>query len=111
MLSLIASYGTASIAANAVATFQVLAGGVIGTATVTVVGQCVGASVYKEAEYYIKKLKKIVYVMMGFSHLLGTWLGLGVFGVWVAMTIDWLCRSICFTIRFKSGKWKEMQHV
>lgn len=190
VLSMIASYGTASIAANAVgntvATFQVLAGGAIGTATITVVGQCVGANAYEEAEYYTKKLMKIVYGMMavintfvfftapflvslfhlsaetaeiavqllryhsicciliwplsftmpnalraasdvrypmivailsmwifrvGFSHLLGSYFGLGVLGVWIAMTIDWLCRSICFVTRFKSGKWKKIGHV
>lgn len=43
----------------------------------------------------------------GFSILLGSVLGWGVFGVWVAMTIDWLVRSICFLYRFHSGKWQK----
>ena len=42
----------------------------------------------------------------GFSVLLGTMLGMGVFGVWVAMTIDWLVRAVCFTFRYRSGKWQ-----
>lgn len=44
----------------------------------------------------------------GFSILLGTVLGLGVFGVWVAMTIDWLVRGICFIFRYRSGRWQKL---
>jgi len=40
------------------------------------------------------------------SFILGKFLGLGVFGVWIAMSIDWLFRSICFIVRFIGGKWK-----
>jgi Na+-driven multidrug efflux pump len=32
-------------------------------------------------------------------------LGLGVMGVWVAMTIDWLFRLVMFLWRFLSGRW------
>lgn len=41
-----------------------------------------------------------------FSYILGDYMGMGVFGVWVAMIIDWVARTICFLLRFKSGKWK-----
>lgn len=41
-----------------------------------------------------------------FSIVLGSYLGLGVFGVWVAMTIDWLFRAVCFSLRYRSGKWQ-----
>ena len=41
-----------------------------------------------------------------FSYILGQYFGMGVFGVWVAMIIDWVARSVCFLLRFKSGKWK-----
>ncbi len=41
-----------------------------------------------------------------FSYIWGKYLGLGVFGVWVAMIMDWFARAICFVIRYKSGKWK-----
>lgn len=40
------------------------------------------------------------------SYILGRSLGLGVFGLWVAMTIDWLFRGIFFTIRYWKGKWR-----
>ncbi|NLK22194.1 MAG: MATE family efflux transporter [Epulopiscium sp.] len=43
---------------------------------------------------------------IAFSYILGSIIGLGVLGIWVAMTIDWLFRSICFTTRFIKGAWK-----
>lgn len=41
-----------------------------------------------------------------FSYVWGKYCGLGVFGVWIAMIMDWCARSICFLLRYKSGKWK-----
>lgn len=43
---------------------------------------------------------------IGFSYLVGKYMGLGVFGVWVAMVIDWVVRAICFIIWYFNGKWK-----
>lgn len=43
---------------------------------------------------------------IGFSYLVGKYMGLGVFGVWVAMVIDWVVRAICSIIRYFNGKWK-----
>ncbi len=185
VLSLVASFGTASIAANAVGntvgTVQNMAGGAIGLAMITVVGQCIGAGEYDQAKYYAKKLMKIAYVAMivvnviilvgiipfvGFffnlseetagyareiltysavgailiwplsftlpnalraagdvnytmivsiismwiwrvflSVVLGKYFDMGVAGVWLAMIVDWICRSACFFIRFHKGKW------
>lgn len=66
--SLIATFGTYSIAANAVsnnlAQMQIIPGVALGLAMVTVVGQCVGAHDYKQAKYYIKKIMKITYFSM-----------------------------------------------
>jgi Na+-driven multidrug efflux pump len=42
---------------------------------------------------------------VGFSWLLGIRLGPGLVGVWIAMTIDWLFRAVCFVIRYKREKW------
>lgn len=39
------------------------------------------------------------------SYLLGTVFDMGVFGVWAAMTIDWVVRAIGFFIRYLRGKW------
>lgn len=36
--------------------------------------------------------------------------GLGVLGVWIAMTADWLFRAIMFLIRYLSGKWLTKYH-
>lgn len=41
-----------------------------------------------------------------FSYILGRYFGLGVFGIWVAMVIDWCFRSILFVYRYFSGKWR-----
>lgn len=66
--SLISSFGTASIAANACAsTVETLAdipAMAIGLGLITVVGQCVGAGDYKQARYYTKKLLKYAYVFL-----------------------------------------------
>ncbi len=42
---------------------------------------------------------------IGFAYILCLQLGFGVLGVWIAMSIDWLFRGICFVYRFKSNKW------
>lgn len=34
-------------------------------------------------------------------------LGMGLIGVWFGMFIDWICRSVCFAVRFFRGKWME----
>lgn len=43
---------------------------------------------------------------IAFSYILGKILGWGVFGIWVAMTIDWVFRSVSFIIRYIKGKWQ-----
>jgi putative MATE family efflux protein len=43
---------------------------------------------------------------IGFSYILGQYVGLGVFGIWVAMTIDWAFRALCFTLRYRGTKWE-----
>lgn len=48
---------------------------------------------------------------IGFSYLLGKYLDMGVFGVWVAMVIDWIFRAILFVGRYIGGKWKEIRTV
>ena len=41
-----------------------------------------------------------------FSFVLGQWMGLGVFGVWIAMTLDWAVRGVLFIVRYAKGKWQ-----
>lgn len=44
---------------------------------------------------------------LGCSYLLGIVFKMGLLGVWTAMVIDWIFRSIFFAIRFRSGKWEK----
>jgi len=66
--SLIATFSTAHIAANAVAstlsTFQYMPGNAIGLALVTIVGQCVGAGEKAQAKRYTRNLLGIAYAMI-----------------------------------------------
>lgn len=64
--SLIASFGTAAIAANAVAgtfaSFEVIPGAAISLSLITVVGQSIGAGRLEEAADYVKKLMKFAHI-------------------------------------------------
>jgi putative MATE family efflux protein len=66
--SLAATFGTASIAANAVSanigSFANIPGNAIGLAMVTVVGQCIGAGEKKQAKYYSKILLRLAFAGM-----------------------------------------------
>lgn len=66
--SLISSFGTAAIAANACAsTVEMLAdipGSAMGLALVTIVGQCAGAGEYGQARKYTGKLLKVTYLFL-----------------------------------------------
>ena len=42
---------------------------------------------------------------VGMAYILGLWAGLGVLGVWIAMTLDWCVRAVLFTYRVRTGKW------
>lgn len=74
LLSLISTFGTTAIAANAVsnsvAAFEILPGQAVGLALVTVVSQCVGAGDYKQVRYYTKKLMFYTYGAMATLNLL-----------------------------------------
>ena len=68
LLSLIATFGTASITANAVsnavACFEILPGLALGMGLITVISRCVGAKEYGQVRYYTRKLMKIAYLSM-----------------------------------------------
>lgn len=48
---------------------------------------------------------------IGFSYLLAIVFEIGVFGVWIAMTVDWLFRSACFVYRFYKEKYRTIPSV
>lgn len=185
VVGIIAGFGTVQIAANAVAnnidSMGCIPGQAISLAMITVVGQCIGAGDYAQAEYYTKKLMKISYAFTSSinaiiiftlplllaiyhlsndtlelariliwihagcsiflwpasftfpnalraandvkftmiasiasmwifrivtSYILGKSMGMGAIGVWIGMILDWIFRIICFTFRYRSGKWK-----
>lgn len=188
--SIVALFGTSQIAANSVAgsidQIAVVVVNAINLGIVTIVGQCVGANQYQQAQHYMKKLMKISYLAtaligglvivllpwvldlytlsnearqltyilvimhnimafalhptafvlpnglraagdvrysmyvgifsmivfrLGSAFLFGAILNMGIIGVWIAMGMDWLCRSVCFVMRFVKGKWQEFRIV
>ncbi|WP_455620080.1 MATE family efflux transporter [Eisenbergiella sp.] len=185
VVSIVALFGTTQIAANGVAnsidSVAIIVVNAVNLAMVTVVGQCVGAGEYGQAEYYTKKLMRLSYIStaafgavicaalpilrhfydlsaetwrlscilvvmhnilaallhptsfnlsntlraagdvkytlytgilsmlifrLGSAVLFGIVLKLGIIGVWIAMGMDWLARSVFFMYRYRSGKWK-----
>lgn len=48
---------------------------------------------------------------LGTAVLFGIVLNMGIIGVWIAMGADWLCRSVCFMMRFIKGRWKEFKVI
>ncbi|MFV0552515.1 MAG: MATE family efflux transporter [Anaerorhabdus sp.] len=66
--SLMASFGTVSITANAIgnniSNLACIPEMAIGLAMITVVGRCVGAKEYEQARYYTKYLMKIAFIGM-----------------------------------------------
>lgn len=69
VLSIITTFGTVQITANAVANnlcaLGCIPGQAIGLAMITVVGQCVGAGDYRQARRYTKKLLGVTYLVAG----------------------------------------------
>ena len=45
---------------------------------------------------------------IAFSYVLAIVFNMGMLGIWIAMTIDWLFRSICFVSRFLKEKYKSL---
>lgn len=68
VISLVSSFGTFAIAANAVcnvlAIFQILPGIAMGMAITTVVSRCVGAGDYEQVKHYNKKLIIVSHICM-----------------------------------------------
>ncbi len=42
-----------------------------------------------------------------FSYVLGVYFEMGLFGVWVAMIIDWCVRAAFFIVRYRGTKWQK----
>lgn len=45
------------------------------------------------------------------SYVIANWMGVGVFGTWIAMFIDWYVRAAIYIYRYFSNKWTEYRVV
>lgn len=68
VVSIVALFGTASIAANSVAgiivLFEVLPGTAVNLGLSVVIAQCVGADDYRQAKYYTKKILGLMHISL-----------------------------------------------
>ena len=48
---------------------------------------------------------------IGLSYVIADWMGIGVFGTWIAMFIDWYVRAGIYIYRYFSNKWTEYRVV
>ncbi|MCR5027100.1 MAG: MATE family efflux transporter [Methanobrevibacter sp.] len=63
--------------------------------------------------------KSVMYISLGvmftcriaLSYVIADWLGIGVFGTWIAMFIDWYVRAAIYIYRYFSGKWMEYRAI
>ena len=106
VITLIATFGTGAIAANAaantIASFEVLPGAAIGLAVLTVVGQCIGAGRTDEAWYYTWKLNRMAYagmIILNIPLLLCARQIISIYGLSGATTdLAWnmlICHGVC----------------
>ena len=74
LFSLVSTFGTASIVANAIGNtmgnFHCFAGSAMGLGLTTVVSQCVGAGDFDAARYYMRKITRAAYAAMAAVNLL-----------------------------------------
>lgn len=54
----------------------------------------------------IVSIASMILWRVSFSYILCVNMQLGAIGVWIAMIIDWVCRTAFFVGRILSGKWK-----
>lgn len=188
--SIVSHFGTIQIAANGVANsidqIAIIVVNAMNLAVITVVGQCVGAKEYDQAEQYTKEMMKISYgfttalgivvclalplllrlydlepatlhlaalliimhnalaallhptsfnlanslraagdvkytmivgigcmivFRLGSALLFGIVFHWGVVGVWIAMGMDWLARSVCFVWRYRKKTWQSCRVI
>lgn len=56
-------------------------------------------------------ISSMIVFRLGAAILFGKILHLGVLGVWIAMGLDWLARSVAFVWRYKLGKWRNINTI
>ena len=53
----------------------------------------------------------MIFFRVGVAVLFGIVLDFQVIGVWIAMIADWSFRSLCFLLRYRSGKWRNYRAI
>lgn len=53
----------------------------------------------------IVSISSILVFRLVLSYIIGVQMGVGIVGVWIAMLVDWLFRSVMFGRRIYSGRW------
>lgn len=116
--SMVALFGTYQIAANGVAQSIWALSSVMGFALApvytTVIGQCMGARDIDAANFYFRKLNRItlsIAARLLFAAVFGLWLGWGVIGMAIGMSIDIVFRGAIFIWRLRSQKWTQFRLI
>ena len=59
----------------------------------------------------IVSILSMMVMRVGLSYFFAYTFKLGLFSTWFAMLADWVVRSTCFLIRYKSGRWKNIRVI
>jgi Na+-driven multidrug efflux pump len=44
-----------------------------------------------------------------FAYILAFPAGLGLYGIWITMILDWLARAVVYAFIWRRGKWKDIR--
>ena len=53
----------------------------------------------------ICSIASMMILRLASGYLLGVVFQLGAIGIWISMVGDWLCRALCFVLRFRGTRW------
>lgn len=56
-------------------------------------------------------IASMIVCRLGVAIILGIYFNFDIYGVWIAMGMDWLARSILFMIRYRTRKWQSIQTI
>lgn len=59
----------------------------------------------------VVSIVSMAFVRIGLGVVMSLLFGLALRGIWYAMFIDWIVRSACFLLRYRSGKWKGIKVI